>query len=168
VTSPISADVESAFHDLVREAALLAQALDRFRVAHERLDEATRWVVVSGLAAGCEKIYSGCERVMDILAKRIDGMVVEKTDRWHSTLLHSMARPIPNVRSAVISEPCRAALDRFRAFRHRIRSSYGMALDADIVLERAAELGPVLKTFHREVTEFLAARGAEASAADQG
>ncbi len=157
MTSAISVDVENEFQDILREAMLLARTLDRFGVRAEPLDDATLWAIVGGLAAGCEKIYSGCERVMDLLARRIDGEAVQKTESWHAILLNRMAHPFPGVRPAVITEDCRANLDRFRAFRHRIRSSYGMNLDTDIVLRRAAELQPALNTFYQEVTAFLAA-----------
>ena len=158
MTSALSVDVENEFADLLEEATLLARALDQMDGASASADEALVWVIISGLAAGCEKIYSGCERVMGLLATRLDGEAVVKTDSWHSVLLNRMARPFPGVRDAIISGECRDALDRFRAFRHRVRSSYGLHLDPDIVMERARELGPTLGAFHQEVVAFLAPR----------
>ena len=61
----------------------------------------------------------------------------------------------PEVRGPILSAACREDLDRFRSFRHRVRNSYGMALDGDIVVERAQELAPALVRFHDEVTPFL-------------
>jgi hypothetical protein len=155
VTSTLSVEVENEFRELLAEASLLARAVAAIDVESEPADEALRWVLVAGIAAGCEKIYTGCERVMTLLARRLDGEQVERSNSWHATLLNRMARPIPGVREAVISAECRAGLDRFRAFRHRVRSSYGLRLDIDIVLDRARELGPTLGTFHREVSAFL-------------
>jgi hypothetical protein len=158
VTSALSVDVENEFQDLLEEATLLARAVDQMAAATASADEALVWVLIAGLAAGCEKIYSGCERVMGLLATRLDGEAVVKTDSWHAVLLNRMAHPFPGVRDAIISGECRVALDRFRAFRHRVRSNYGLHLDPDIVLERARELGPTLDAFHRQGAAFLAAR----------
>jgi hypothetical protein len=56
VTSAISVDVANEFQDIVKEAALLARALDRFGAQAEPLDDATLWVVVGGLAASLEAV----------------------------------------------------------------------------------------------------------------
>jgi hypothetical protein len=95
---------------------------------------------------------------MGLLATRLDGEAVVKTDSWHSVLLNRMAHPFQGVRDAIISGECRVALDRLRACRHRVRSSYGLHLDLDIVLERARGLGPTLGALRQEVAAFLAAR----------
>jgi hypothetical protein len=158
VTSVLWVDVENEFQDLLEEARLLARAVDQIEASTASADDALAWVLIAGLAAGCETIYSGCERVMVLLASRLDGDAVPKTDSWHSVLLNRMAHPFPGVRDAIISAECRAALDRFRAFRHRVRSHYGLHLDPGIVLEPARELGPTLDAFHRGVAAFLAAR----------
>ncbi len=139
----------------------MARALEHARADREPVDDAVRWLHMAGLAAGCEKIYTGCERIMSLLAKRIDGASVDKTESWHADLLNRLANPRLGVRAAVISASCREGLDRFRSFRHRVRSHYGLHLDGEIVLARAGELGAVLDQFHGEVTAFLAGSAGE-------
>jgi hypothetical protein len=71
----------------------------------------------AGLAAVVEKIYSGCERIMQMLAKGIDGEAVDLADGWHGTLLNRMANDYPGIRQSIVSAGCRDALDRFRSSR---------------------------------------------------
>jgi hypothetical protein len=160
MTSALSVDVENEFQDLLKEAGLLAQVIVGMDAAPEPLDEPTAWIMVSGLAPGCERIYSECEGVMELIARRVHGAAVDRMDSWHAVLLNRMAHPFPGVRTAVINADCRAQLDRFRAFRHRVRNGYGMELDRDIVQTRAREFGPTLAAFHGEVSVFLTARDA--------
>jgi hypothetical protein len=153
VTSGLSVDIANEFETLQREAEMLARVLPSLGAPAE--DDARRWIEIAGVAATVEKIYSGCERVMVLLAKRVDGAPVEPSDGWHATLLKRMMRDFPGVRGPILSDACGAQLDRFRSFRHRVRNSYGADLDADIVVERAEELSSAVAEFRSEVSQFL-------------
>ena len=154
MTSALKVDVDNEFGSVLHEADLLARSLARLEIRAEE-DEALAWVQTAGLAAAVEKIYSGCERIMQMLAKGIDGEPVDHADGWHGALLSRMAHDYPGVRGSIISVGCRDALDRFRAFRHRVRNSYGGLLDPEIVADRAHELAPTLALFHDEVAAFF-------------
>jgi hypothetical protein len=160
VPSGPSVDVQSEFVVLFEEASLLALALPRLRADDHSEDRALRWIEIAGVAAAVEKIYSGMERILLLLARHVDGAPIDKTDAWHASLLNRMANPFPGVRGPVISTNGKIGLDRLRSFRHRVRNSYGIALDAEIVLDRAGELAEILAGFHREVSDFLSARDA--------
>ena len=155
--SGLSVDVENEFAVLFEEANLLAQVLPTLIAESPAQGTAQRWIQIAGVAAAIEKIYSGMERILLILARQVDGASIDKTDAWHATLLNRMANPFPEIRGPVISPECKVGLDRFRSFRHRVRNNYGISLDAAIVLDRAGELAPVLESFHREVSDFLSA-----------
>ena len=111
---------------------------------------------MQGLASGVEKIYTGCERVMAMIANDIDGARIERNEGWHISLLKRMAHPFPDVRDAVISAECFRMLDQLRAFRHRERNTYGLILDRGIVLERALQTRAAFEKFRSEVTLFAA------------
>lgn len=149
--SGLAVDIANELANLTREADLLEGALPNLAGG----DLPIHWVQIGGVAAAVEKIYSGCERVMLLIAKGVDGAPIDKADGWHRTLLDRLSNSFPNIRDAVLSAECRDGLDRFRSFRHRVRNSYGIDLDPEIVLERAAELSPVLEAFRREILAFL-------------
>ncbi|RAI44594.1 hypothetical protein [Rhodoplanes roseus] len=148
-------DIENELADVAREVGLLEAGVTLVREAREGTDPAWTWLAVQGLASGVEKIYTGCERIMGLIAAEIDGARIERSESWHASLLKRMSHPFPGVRDAVISETCFAALDRLRAFRHRQRNSYGFVLDVGIVLERATQTGPAFEQFRSDVTALL-------------
>lgn len=148
-------DIENELADIAREVGLLAAGVDLVREAHRGTDPAWDWLAVQGLASGVEKIYTGCERIMSLIAAEIDGARIQRSEGWHVSLLKRMSHPFPGVRDAVISEACFTALDHLRAFRHRERNSYGFVLDVGIVLERATQTGPAFERFRSEVSAIL-------------
>lgn len=96
-------DIENELNDIEREVGMLSDAVSLY--AHRPKDDpAWVWVVVQGLASGVEKIYSGCERIMAMIAADVDGASVSHQDGWHAALLKRVAHPFPGVREAVISE----------------------------------------------------------------
>jgi hypothetical protein len=113
------------------------------------------WLFGTALAAGTERIYSGCERIFGLIAREIDGRKVDKTGSWHKDLLRSMSRS-KDRRRRVIGSECLARLDELRSFRHRIRNSYGDALDYGIVTNKAITATTIVETFHAEIENFLA------------
>lgn len=102
-----------------------------------------------------EKIYSGCERVMAMIASEVDGARLDRQEGWHITLLKRLSHPYPGIRGAVLSPETFKALDLLRAFRHRERNTYGIALDADIVLERSKQAAEAFGLFHADIIGFL-------------
>jgi hypothetical protein len=106
-------------------------------------DPVERWLYVSAIASGIEKIYTGIEKALVRIARNIDRNVPEGPD-WHITLLRRMSRPLPEGRPAVLSADTKKRLDELRAFRHRERSSYAEELRPDLVLGFAASIGATL------------------------
>lgn len=106
-------------------------------------DPVERWLYVSALGSGIEKVYGGIEKALVRIARSIDGDVPEGAD-WHITLLRRMSRPGPTGRPSVLAPETRRQLDQLRAFRHRERNSYADDLRADLVLGMAAGIGPTL------------------------
>jgi hypothetical protein len=152
---PIFVDIENEFSEIAVEAEGLSNRLARLDAEGPLLDFQDRWEATHVCASATEKIYTGCERVMARLASEIDGVPVSHSDGWHMALLRRIARPYPDLRSAIISAECYAILDKLRSFRHRERNSYGVRLDFDIVIERGREALSGLSIFRNEVLAFL-------------
>lgn len=151
----IFTDIENELSDIAKEVDLLVRAIEFQDSPQFSDDPAWRWLTTQGLASGIEKIYTGCERVMAMIASDIDREPIEHGEGWHSRLLKRVAYPFPGIRDAVLSEAGHAALDQLRSFRHRERNSYGLMLDAQIVSERARVTKAVFELFRSEVRSFL-------------
>ena len=149
----IFAEIDSELADIEREGAMLDAAVKLFQAGPED-DAAWTWVVVQGIASGVEKIYSGCERVMAIVASQIDQDPIERRDGWHVALLRRVAQPYPGVRDPLISQKTLEEMDVLRSFRHRQRNSYGLILDAGIVIQRATEASAAFADFKADVGRF--------------
>lgn len=154
-----SVDIENELTDIASEVSMLLQGLDIFRAERAASEAAKVWLGIQGLASAVEKIYSGCERVMAIIANEVDGAKVERGDGWHVSLLKRMSHPFGDAREPVISTETYLMLDRLRSFRHRERNTYGLVLDADIVVERAGQTALAFDAFRKDVRAFFAKRG---------
>ncbi len=150
------ADLEADLADLAEEAVLLREVIGLYRQDAAAGEVVRELLSKSGLAATTTRLYGGCARIMEQIAKEVDGAPVGQGDGgWHARLLRRMAQPHAGVRGPVLSEGVFAALDRLRGFRHRERSSYGRQLDGAIVAERAGEMADAAEAFRREVGTFL-------------
>jgi hypothetical protein len=155
---PVSyVDLENELVDVGKEVDMLASGLVIFETSAADADPAWSWLAVQGLASGVEKIYTGCERIMAMIAADLDGARLEHSEGWHISLLKRMANPFPGVRAAVISEQTYKALDQLRSFRHRERNTYGLILDVDIVVDRANQTKQAFVEFRADVAALIAA-----------
>lgn len=131
---------------LERSASLLKVAPDR-APTFERL-AALSQVLIS--------FYTGLERIFERVARRIDH-ALPQGERWHTDLLHQVARPTDE-RLALISEETRLSLREYLAFRHHTRHAYVHHL------EWSRMKGLVLRvsdTWHRvrsEIQRFIEGR----------
>jgi hypothetical protein len=150
----IFVDLENELTDIEREVNLLARAIEIYKRDNATAEPAWNWLVIQGITSAIEKIYSGCERVMSMIASEIDGAKIDRSDGWHVSLLKRMANAFPDVRHAVISDETYGSLDRLRAFRHRARNSYGPSLNAEIVLERAEETQAAFERLRSDIAAF--------------
>lgn len=71
--------------------------------------------------------YTGLERIFERVARRIDHSLPQG-ERWHTDLLHQVARPTDE-RAALISEETRLSLREYLAFRHHTRHAYAHHLE---------------------------------------
>jgi hypothetical protein len=132
-------DAADELADVKVETEKLAEALALIRGSPDMFADTMGWLAVQGVASAIEKIYSGCERTMEILSRQIDGVPIEKAGSWHRSLVLRMTHSFGDVRPAFLSTESAETIDTLRAFRHRERNSYGSALDFARVLELADE-----------------------------
>ena len=72
--------------------------------------------------------YAGLERILTLVAERIDGSLPSGPN-WHQDLLRQMTAEVPGVRAAIVSTDLFPTLDRYRGFRHVVRNVYAYVLD---------------------------------------
>ena len=152
----IFVDIENELTDIGNEVEMLSLGVEVYGRLVVDADPAWNWLAIQGLASGVEKIYTGCERVMEMITNQIDSAKIEHSDGWHISLLKRMAHPFPDVRGSVITPECFLALDQLRSFRHRERNTYGLSLDSKLVVERAVQTKPAFDKFRSEVAAFAA------------
>ena len=109
--------------------------------------------LINSIALNLHGVYTGIERIFDVIAKKIDQRF-PTGDKWHRDLLEQMSVDIPKVRKAVITEETRVILDELRRFRHLVRSAYSCQLDEEKVLIIAHQIVNSYQTIINEIQLF--------------
>lgn len=78
---------------------------------------------LDGVALNLHGLYSGLERVLEVIAVSVDGARPEG-ENWHQELLKQMNTEIEGIRPAVISDSSYVRLNEYRGFRHVVRNIY--------------------------------------------
>jgi hypothetical protein len=109
-------DAFNELREISAEAGKLEEALNDREIPTET-ESSAGWIRVLGFAAAIEKIYSGCERVLELVAKQVDGQSIPKSDDWHRQLLLRMKNEWPDIRPAVRGDETYKLLNDLRSFR---------------------------------------------------
>jgi len=110
---------------------------------------------VDSVVLNLHGFYSGLERLFEIVARQVD-QDVPAGETWHRDLLVQMARDLPEVRPAVISQDNAVALDELRRFRHLVRNVYTINI-VPAKMSRVVSVLPDLWTkLHVELSAFVA------------
>jgi len=124
---------------LTRLAKRIRDSLDDLELVLQRIEEG--WekyqrsmddFYLDGVALNLHGFYSGLERIFELIAATVDGIKPEG-ELWHKTLLQQMARQVPSIRPAVLSENSFKQLDDYRGFRHIVRNVYTYRFDPEKV-----------------------------------
>ncbi len=89
-------------------------------------------IYVASAALNLQNVYTGIERIFQLIAERIE-QSVPAGERWHTALLTQMSLELPGLRPAVVRTTTRDDLDDYRSFRHRIRHVYTYHIDPEKV-----------------------------------
>jgi hypothetical protein len=105
------------------------------------------------VALNLHGLYSGLERLFELIAVNVDGIKPDKKN-WHSELLQRMAREVQQIRPAVISEKSYIKLDIYRGFRHVVRNVYIMNFDIVKLGKLVDEISEVFNIVRDELSAF--------------
>ena len=146
--------------------AKLAHVANRIRSELAELDEVVRRVeegwkraersgddyYLDGVELNLHGLYSGLERMFEVIALNVDGRKPEG-ENWHQELLRQMSTEILEMRPAVISESSYEALNEYRGFRHVVRNIYTYTFNR-VKMRKLVEEAPGL--FNQVRAELLA------------
>ncbi len=93
---------------------------------------------VESMALRLHNIYTGFERIFQIIAHDLNGKTPDAYD-WHRQLLSQMSLDLPDIRPAVIAQSNLAYMRDMLAFRHVVRYAYGFELIPSKVKKLAKE-----------------------------
>jgi hypothetical protein len=128
-----------------REFAEFEAADASIAASHSWLRAALRTFVVIS-------ICSGLERVLQTIAKDVDGRMPSGRD-WHKRLLAQMAALGPD-RPPVLSAETLALLNDLRRFRHLARHHHPSELDEEGIAQNLAITRRILPLFERDLRAF--------------
>jgi hypothetical protein len=125
------ADVENELKFIAREIETLKRKKERLK--HERdpenIDSHNKAVALT-----LHSIYTGYEKILELLIKGIDGDVPTAID-YHTALLKRATYELPDVRPKIIAEETFNLLNMLRAYRHRLRRIYTYLISPDRILQ---------------------------------
>lgn len=136
------------------------EELERTQEAIHRHWHRARTIVVdqdaylNSVALNLHSLYSGLERIFELIANEFDGGIVSG-ENWHAALLRQMSLELPGSRPAVLQPSTATALDEYRKFRHIVRNVYATNLDPQRMAERVAALSPLWAQLRSELDTFI-------------
>jgi hypothetical protein len=143
---PLVGRIEQSLSDL-QNVVSRAEALDqKYRTTSDD-------GYLDGVALNLHTFYSAIERILEDIARTIEGSVPAGPD-WHRDLLIQMSAKIPEVRPPVIRRETRSLLDEYRGFRHVVRNVYTFNLQAARVVELTREAGRCLALVKEDLDRF--------------
>jgi hypothetical protein len=147
-------------NDLPRLAIRIRESFAELDLLMRRIEEGWQRYLSSGddfyldgVALNLHGLYSGLERIFELVAEVIDG-VKPVGENWHQVLLKQMADEVPGVRPAVISVDAFHKLNEYRGFRHVVRNVYTFKFDPDKIGRLVNEAPEMLRQVNSELMAF--------------
>lgn len=106
-----------------------------------------------GVVLNLHGYYSGVERILEEIARTIDGTIPSGSD-WHQSLLYQMSASIDDLRPPVISEELRNFLDEYRGFRHVVRNVYAFNFRPGRLKELVENIPECHRLLKNDLNEF--------------
>lgn len=106
-----------------------------------------------GVALNLHSFYTGVERILEDIARSIDG-VVPAGREWHRDLLLQLSAEMGNIRPAVLRRDTRNRLDEYRGFRHVVRNLYAFNLRTSRLRELVNDLPECYEALGQDLAQF--------------
>ena len=140
---------------------LIDRELDEIQMLLERSDDLLKlgsedeptFERLAALSQVLISFYTGLERIFERVARRIDH-ALPQGERWHTDLLHQVARPTDE-RWALISEETRLSLREYLAFRHHSRHAYAHHLEWSRMKDLVLRVSDTWYEVRSEIQRFI-------------
>ncbi|MGD1906736.1 MAG: hypothetical protein ACFB0C_12175 [Leptolyngbyaceae cyanobacterium] len=106
-----------------------------------------------GVALNLHSFYTGAERILEDIARSIDGAVPTGRE-WHRDLLLQLSAEMPSIRPAVLSRDTRNRLDEYRGLRHVVRNLYAFNLRPSRLQELVTDLPDCYGALGQDLAQF--------------
>lgn len=116
---------------------------------HEHNDED----YLDGVALNLHGFYAGVERILEEIAREIDGSIPVGPE-WHRNLLMQMSAEVAGTRPPVITRKTRNCLDEYRGFRHVVRNVYTFNLRPSRIGELVENLSECYGDLAQDINSF--------------
>jgi hypothetical protein len=141
--------IQSELQNAIDEFALLKHLVDAYKEKHEDLIKGvdTEWLLKISIANTLDSVYSGIERIFELILKETDSYHPTGSS-YHKELLNRASAPIKNVRCELISPALKDLCVHLLGFRHLVRKQYLTSvklLPALENVERTAKALPMLE-----------------------
>ncbi len=141
--------------DLEAELAKLQRLQHDFLMVRDEItrDPARAQLFYENLALKLHNFYTGCERVLQMIATELNGALPTGFD-WHKRLLERFSVEREG-RPAILSISTAHHLQEYLAFRHIVRNLYGFELDIARLERLVANYSAVSQAFDTDVRGFV-------------
>lgn len=143
---PLIVDVENELKFISREVEVLKRK--KQRIAEEK-DIENIDSHIKAIALTVHSIYSGYEKIIEMLVKGLDGDVPTAVE-YHSALLKRATYEVPDIRPPIISEETFILLNALRAYRHKLRRIYTYLISHKKVLNMTEDAIKSFELFKKD------------------
>lgn len=143
---PLIIDIENELKFISREVDILKRKRKR---AEEDKDPENIDSHIKAIALTLHSIYSGYEKIIEMLVKGIDGDIPTAKE-YHTALLKRATYEIPEVRPAIISEDTYHLLNTLRAYRHKLRRIYTYLISPKKIIHLSESAVKSFELFERD------------------
>lgn len=143
---PLIVDVENEIKFISREIEILKRKKRRIE---EEKDSENIDSHIKAIALTMQSIYSGYEKIIEMLVKGLDGDVPAVIE-YHSALLKRATYEIPDIRPPIISEGTFILLNALRAYRHKLRRIYTYLISHKKILHMTEDTIKSFDLFERD------------------
>lgn len=145
--------MEALLVDVENELRFISKEIDILKRKKERIngekDPENLDSHIKAIALTLHSIYTGYEKILEIIIKGIDGDVPTAVD-YHTALLKRASYSIPNVRPEIISEETFSLLNVLRGYRHRLRRIYTYLISPEKILRLTDTAIKSFELFNRD------------------
>lgn len=145
--------MEALLVDVENELRFISKEIDILKRKKEKIngekDPENLDSHIKAIALTLHSIYTGYEKILEIIIKGIDGDVPTAVD-YHTALLKRASYSIPNVRPEIISEETFSLLNVLRGYRHRLRRIYTYFISPEKILRLTDTAIKSFELFNRD------------------